>query len=58
MKDAHFYFNILGSEATSLFDVGRWTFDVGRSFSYKKIRLPLFFPSTYCVILPASRSLR
>jgi hypothetical protein len=31
----HFQFNILGSEATSLFDIGRWTFDVGRSFSYK-----------------------
>jgi hypothetical protein len=32
---AHFQFNILESEATSLLDVGRWTFDVGRSFSYK-----------------------
>ena len=31
----HFQFNILGSGATSLFDVGRWAFDVGRSFSYK-----------------------
>ena len=28
----HFHFNIMESEATSLFDVGRWTFDVGRSF--------------------------
>ena len=31
----HFHVNILGSGATSLFDVGRWAFDVGRSFSYK-----------------------
>ena len=47
MKDAvlniHFHFNILGSEATSLFDVGRWTFDVGRSFF-------LSFPSSASVL--------
>ena len=30
----HFQFNILGSEATSLFEIGRWTFDVGRSFEF------------------------
>ena len=38
MKDAvfgiYFQFNLLGSEATTLFDIGRWTFDVGRSFCF------------------------
>ena len=32
MKDAvfgiYFQFNLLGSEATTLFDIGRWTLDV------------------------------
>ena len=46
MKDAvlgfHFQFNILGSgAATSLFDVGRWAFDVGRSFSYKGLTVDI-----------------
>jgi len=35
VHNIYFHINILGSEATSLFDVRRWTFDVGRSFSYK-----------------------
>ena len=39
----HFQFNLLGSEATSLFDVRRWAFDVGRSFSYK---VPLLIPAS------------
>ena len=60
MKDAvlgiHFQFNVLGSEATSLFDIGRWTFNVGRSFSHKFRCYPISnfeFP-----VFPRSHALR